>query len=43
MPFSFEGHHEPAQEISTRRSASGVRSNGIKGHSPSESSLHSPG
>jgi len=43
MPILFGGHHEPAQEISTRRSASGVRSNGIKGHSTTESSLHSQG
>ena len=31
------------REISTRRSMSDVRSNGIEGHSPSESSLYSQG
>ena len=43
MPIVFRGHHEPAQEISTRRSMSGVRSNGIEGPSEAEASLHPQG
>jgi len=43
MPILTRGHHEPAQKISTRRSVSGVRSNGIEGHSAAESSLHPQG